>query len=317
MKAEIKPRINLEDRTRLETVIPLSTPYLVFLDPSDICNAKCSWCPTGSGEANKYKKPQLMDFELYKKIIDDLCDMPEPIKTLRLYSDGEPLINDYFPYMIKYAKDTGRFGNVDSTTNGTLLNPILNWNLVASGLDKIFISVPQNYDYQYIRNVENLFQESLGTTKLYVKIIGDGLSELDKAKFMADFGDISDRIFIEHRVNCWPGFDAGPDPSVGIYDQPLTKTNICSYIFYSLKINSDGTVSLCYLDWSHQMYLGDLRGESFSDIWNGVLLKNIRKDHLRGYRMKVSTNCANCKQLIYGAPDILDPYAGEILKNIS
>ena len=33
MKAQIKPRINLEGRTKLETVIPLETP-LWFLDPS-------------------------------------------------------------------------------------------------------------------------------------------------------------------------------------------------------------------------------------------------------------------------------------------
>ena len=47
VKAEIKPRITLEGRTRLETVIPLSTPYLVFLDPSDICNQHCAFCPSG------------------------------------------------------------------------------------------------------------------------------------------------------------------------------------------------------------------------------------------------------------------------------
>ena len=34
MKAQIKPRINLEGRTKLETVIPLETPFVVFVDPS-------------------------------------------------------------------------------------------------------------------------------------------------------------------------------------------------------------------------------------------------------------------------------------------
>ena len=33
MKAEIKPRIELENRTKLETVIPLSTPFVIFVDP--------------------------------------------------------------------------------------------------------------------------------------------------------------------------------------------------------------------------------------------------------------------------------------------
>jgi hypothetical protein len=40
MKASLKPRINLEGRTPLETVIPLSTPFIVFVDPASSCNVK-------------------------------------------------------------------------------------------------------------------------------------------------------------------------------------------------------------------------------------------------------------------------------------
>ncbi len=36
MKAKLKPRINLENRTKLEEVIPLSTPFILFVDPSNI-----------------------------------------------------------------------------------------------------------------------------------------------------------------------------------------------------------------------------------------------------------------------------------------
>jgi hypothetical protein len=47
MKAEFKPRINLEGRTPLETVIPLQTPYVAFVDPASACNFNCKFCPTG------------------------------------------------------------------------------------------------------------------------------------------------------------------------------------------------------------------------------------------------------------------------------
>ncbi|MDB5555375.1 MAG: Radical additional 4Fe4S-binding protein, partial [Rhizobium sp.] len=30
MKAQLKPRINMEGRTALETVIPIETPFIVF-----------------------------------------------------------------------------------------------------------------------------------------------------------------------------------------------------------------------------------------------------------------------------------------------
>ncbi len=90
MKAEIKPRIELENRTKLETVIPLSTPFVIFVDPADSCNFKCSFCPTGDTELmKKVGRPfKVMNFELYKKIIDDICEFDKPIKVLRLYKDG-------------------------------------------------------------------------------------------------------------------------------------------------------------------------------------------------------------------------------------
>jgi MoaA/NifB/PqqE/SkfB family radical SAM enzyme len=317
MKAKIKPRIDFEGRTKLETVIPLSTPYLIFLDPSDVCNAKCKWCPTGSGEAKRYKVPHVMDFELYKKIIDDLCDMPEPIKTLRLYKDGEPLLNENLSLMISYAKSKNRFLSIDTTTNGILLDEFFMVpNLIASGLDKIFISVPRNYTTKYIKTVRKFYNMGRNRCQVYVKIIGDYLNDDDKHQFMSDFGNISDRIFIENLSPCWPGYDAGKVGEKGIYGQALQNVNTCPYIFYSLAINSDGTVSLCFLDWRHDMWLGDLRYESFKDIWNGVLLRNIRMDHLRGHRMKVSSNCDNCGQLRYGAPDDIDQYAFELLRRI-
>ena len=73
MKAEIKPRIELENRTKLEEVIPIKVPFLVFLDPADICNFQCKFCPTGNRALIKKinRDSDLMKFDLYKKIIDD------------------------------------------------------------------------------------------------------------------------------------------------------------------------------------------------------------------------------------------------------
>ena len=81
MKAQIKPRINLEGRTKLETVIPLETPFVVFVDPSSGCNFKCTYCPTGHldlikrslkivdkliiGVADNYNKKLILRFFLY------------------------------------------------------------------------------------------------------------------------------------------------------------------------------------------------------------------------------------------------------------
>ncbi|GAI93190.1 unnamed protein product, partial [marine sediment metagenome] len=56
-----------------------------------------------------------MDFELYKKIIDDLKEFDAPLKVLRLYKDGEPLLNNRFADMVRYAKGSGVVKYIDTT----------------------------------------------------------------------------------------------------------------------------------------------------------------------------------------------------------
>lgn len=316
MPAEVKPRINLADRTKLETVIPLSTPYLVFLDPSNLCNFSCSFCPTGVKAANSKRSASIMDTDLYRRILDDLCQMPEPIKILRLYGFGEPLINPNFPSMVEQAKTTGRFLQIDTTTNGSLLTQELNMQIIKSGLDILIVSVPANYSNAYVSNIAHFYTHSRGKCAVYVKIIKDEVGD-KAAQFITDFEDISDRIFIENKVNCWPNFTAGPDGPEGIYGQalPAEVPAVCPYIFYSLTINSDGTVSACFLDWNRSLVVGDLTVQSFKAVWNGGMLRKMRLTHLlrHGY---LYDSCGSCKQLQYGACDNIDMYAEEIWQHV-
>ena len=316
--SKVVPRITTEGRTPLQDVIPLDTPYLVFLDPSDICNAHCFFCPSGDPGLLKQvgRKPQIMDFDLYGKILADLCNMPRPIKTLRMYKDGEPLLNPLFPEMVRLAKDTSRFGQIDTTTNGLLLGPKMNDRLVWSGLDKIFISVPFAYDLEYIKNVRDLYRKGRHRLHVHVKMIIDGVPKAREMNFMETFGGISDSISVEHMAPCWPEGKTLPvNRRWNIYGQPLPKkaVKVCPYIFYSLAINSDGTVSLCFLDWKHIYIVGDLKKQNFWEIWNGETLKWLRRTHLRGER-KTALMCRDCGQLRYGAPDNIDAYAKDILR---
>src|SRR5262245_44991812 len=138
VKAQIKPRINLENRTKLEEVIPLTTPFILFVDPASTCNFQCTFCPTGDRELIKStgRYQGVMQFDLYQKIIDDLALFPEEIKVLRLYKDGEPLLNKNLAKMVAYAKQSGRVPYIDTTTNGTLITPARMGALIAAGLDK-------------------------------------------------------------------------------------------------------------------------------------------------------------------------------------
>ena len=332
IKTKIKPRIELENRTKLEEVIPLEVPFVVFLDPANICNFQCKFCPTGNRALMKNinRKSCLMDFDLYKKIIDDLCEFEKPIKVLRLYKDGEPLLNPRFADMVRYAKERGCTLQVDTTTNGSLLNPEKNLELIEAGLDRINISLEglsaesykefAGYNINFAKFVGNIrhFYEHKKDCTVCIKIVGDFLSEEEKNRFFDIFGDIADRVFIEHVAPCWPDFEMNevvPNQEVGIYGQEIREVDVCPYIFYSLSINADGKVSLCFLDWSWKLIVGDVRTESFKNIWNSETLFKYQKMHLLKKR-KEHPICAVCGQLSHCLPDDIDPFAEILLKRL-
>jgi radical SAM protein with 4Fe4S-binding SPASM domain len=271
-----------------------------------------------------------MDFDLYKKIIDDLCEFEKPIKVLRLYKDGEPLLNPKFADMVRYAKKRGCALQVDTTTNGSLLNPERNLELIEAGLDRINISLEglsaesykkfAGYKINFDKFVENIrhFYEHKQDCTVCVKIVGDFLSEAEKNRFFEIFGDIADRIFLEHVAPCWPEFEMHevvPNPEVGIYGQEIREVEVCPYIFYSLSINADGKVSLCFLDWSRKLIVGDVKTESFKNIWHSDTLFDYRKMHLLKKR-KDHPLCAVCGQLSHCLPDDIDPFAEVLLQRL-
>ena len=333
MKAKIKPRINLEDRTPLEKVIPLSTPMILFVDPASICNFKCKFCPTGNPELikNSGRWQGLMDFDLYKKIIDDLKDFEEPLKVLRLYKEGEPFLNKQLADMIRYAKKSGMVQYIDTTTNGSRLQPEQIKPILDAGLDRINISVDGMSDEQfleftgvkvhfdqYVENIAHLY-EIKGDCEICIKITGDFMTREEKEKFYTVFGNYADRIFIENIAPCWPEFGVeerlGVTISKGIYNQPIAEVMTCPYIFYSVAVNADGTVSLCFLDWAHKLLLGNLREQSLKEIWQGEKLFQHQIAHLGGKR-KENSVCAQCGQLSHGRPDNIDPYVDILTKRL-
>jgi len=333
MEAKIKPRIDLENRTRLETVIPLSVPFIINVDPSDKCNFQCKFCPTGDRELMKNvgRSLKTMDFKLYKKIIDDICEFEKPIKVLRLYKDGEPLLHPRFAEMVRYAKEKKCSERIDTTTNASLLNPKRNLGIIEAGLDRINISIEgvnekqylefSNYKIDFDKLVGNVrhFYENRKNCEMIIKINGDTISDDDKKKFYEIFGDIADGVYIEYIMSCWPEFElkgVAVNWEMGLYGQKIKEVQVCPYVFYSFSINSDGSASACFLDWSRKLIIGDAKSESVKDIWNGEKLLNYQKMFLMKKR-KQHPICGNCGQMSHGMPDNIDDYAEELLDKLN
>lgn len=330
MKAQVKPRINLEGRTPLETVIPLSTPFVVFADPASACNFTCPFCPTGHRDmiADTGRFQGVMKYEVFTKIIDDLAQFDRPIKVLRMYKDGEPFLNKRLADMIAYAKKSGHVDYIDTTTNGSLLTPQRLAEVLEAGLDKINISVdgmtPEQYrkftgfDFDFDKFVETIkwLYANKGNCEVVVKIPGELITEPQRQEFYDTFGDHCDRIFIENFAPCWPDFDVeahtGFKITEGIYQQPVTPTDTCPYIFYSISVNADGLVSSCFLDWGRKLLVGDVRTQSMKDIWHSDALNALRQQHLEG-RRKQNPVCGKCGQLSHCLPDNIDAFRAELL----
>ena len=94
MKARLEPRINLVGRTPLETVIPLATPFIVFVDPASSCNFKCTFCPTGHRDmiAETGRFQGVMKLDLFQKIVDDLAAFEKPITVREI---AEKIADEY------------------------------------------------------------------------------------------------------------------------------------------------------------------------------------------------------------------------------
>ncbi len=140
-------------------------PVHLDLEASSRCNLRCSFCD---------KLPLLsqdqfgdMDFELYRKIIDE--GQEKQLRSVKLSYRGEPLLNRRIADMVAYAKQRGIL-DIYFNSNGMLLSEEMSLRLMDAGLDRISISVegidPVLFEQarigakfeRIVRNIENLME---------------------------------------------------------------------------------------------------------------------------------------------------------------
>lgn len=336
MKA-INKNLICENRNKLEEVIPLSTPFSLFIDVCNLCNFRCNFCAMQSNgqEQHSFKK-QMMEKELFQKIVNDLSEFPEKLKVIRMSGNGEPTLNPHLPEMIKYIKDKNVADFVETSTNGSCLSPELNQRLIDSGVDRIRISVEalDEEGYQkiagtridfnaFLDNIKDLHDRS-NNCEIYCKIVDVSVpTENDKNRFFELFGDICDRIFIDNVIPLWSDFEEIKDrmanneksKNVGMHGQEIKNIKVCPYPFYSVLINPDGEVTVCCADWKRKLIVGDLKKQSLKDIWEGAVLRNFWKDMLKGEKERYEM-CPKCVLPMYDCNDNIDAFAERILKRL-
>ncbi len=311
----------------LRELLPLDTPLSVQVDPSNVCNFKCIFCPTGDIDLlRSVDRPKgHMRLSLFKKIVDDLTGFPRQIRKLLLYKDGEPLANKELPNMVAYAKARKVADIVAMTSNASLLTRERADALIDAGLDEICVSVygldAESYKrttqtfsaYSRIQeNVGYLYAEKMkrrSNLHIHSKIVDTDLTEQQKVKFISDFSQVSDSINI-HPIMGWSNtFDRdmtlGLMPSTGPSGSALNQNRrVCPSPFKTMAINFNGKVSVCCVDWSLGTVVGDSSIENVVDIWNGSQMKEFRMLHLNGQRERIEA-CSKC-QYVQGVAEIDD-----------
>lgn len=316
-------------RTPLEKVVPLSTPYTVFIDPSGACNFTCNFCPCNMSDYMNQERHKIMPLQLFRKIVDDLAQFDKKIKVVNLFSFGEPLLNKDLPQMIRYLKESDVCDEIRTISNGSLLNPDLNQTLVDSGLDFIRISVEAlnaegykkicNVDLDFdnfLENIKDLYNRSRGKMEIQAKIVNATLKEEgDVEKFFDIFTPIADYVNIEDIKYDWSEFNEiqYPTDSIQVNDAHYVEGgNICSRHLIHMVIHSNGEVGACCTDWKFKTVYGDVKKQSLKEIWQSQQLRHFQKMHLSGRRSELEF----CRTCTFKSFDKIDDVADIILRNI-
>lgn len=284
---------NLKFERGLIDLLPLANPLAIAIDPSNLCNFHCEFCPTGDKNLTKLRPNGVMSLELFKKIIDDIAAMNFNLKALKLWKDGEPLVNKNIGEMISYAKAKGVGEQIRITSNGAILDRYAQ-TLIDAGLDWLMISFLSLKDDIYFRHTgRNQMQETiLKNVKLFRELCDKKqgkkpylaikmcrfpyIKEEEIKNFEAQFSPYVDEIILHEEPMDWDS-SHHKDMTLGAGEQRLRPKKVCPYAWYQVNINFDGQVSICPVDWSFKTIIGDLRKESFSEVWNGQKMHDFRE----------------------------------------
>ena len=309
-------RTQKNERINLLDSIPLKGPLLVHLEPTNICNFKCKFCPE-SLDDYKDKAGGLFNLSLdnFTKILNELKKVPK-LKSLNFFMMGEPLANKNIIKFVKMASSANISETYMISTNGALLTKEKYSDLCESGLNYLRISIFGSNEIAHFnatqskiklsRVKENIlnfkkFKEdnSYSYPRILVKMIKSEVEE-ENQEFLREFDGTGDEILLEPLTN-WndPGdteFYKVDKNNIYSSDHYSKRKRICPYPFYSLVIHSDLKVSVCCVDWEKKTVIGDLSKENLLNIWNGKSLRNMQLKHIQG-RIKDIEGCKDCSYL--------------------
>lgn len=322
-------------RISLRDAVPLPGPLSIYVEPTNICNFKCVFCPESFDNFKEitggYASLTPEDFSG----IADQIGMFGTVKTINFYMMGEPFANKHLFDLIEIAKKKSICEKIIVTSNGSLISAEKYQRVCEGGLDYLRISIYGPNQEAHKKNTQSgvklsrIIQNISGLKKfrdennlqgpfIYVKMIESQVPG-ENDEFLEVFSDMGDEVAIEPVMN-WNNPEQGW--LANISEEKLLDTayfgmkkHVCPFPFYSLVIHSDMRVSVCCVDWDKKTLIGDLKENSLEEIWHGDALREFQMKHLQRKRHELE-GCRNCTYL-HTTPDSLEDLSeDEYLKRL-
>ena len=291
-------------------------PVSISFEPTTSCNLKCPECPSGLREFTRPRGMLKKDF--FFKTIDDIY---KDILYLIFYFQGEPYLNKNFLEMVSYASSKGLY--TATSTNGHFLTDEMARKTVESGLDRLIISLDgttQEVYEQYRRegNIDKVIEGARNIVKWKRKlkskkpfvffqflVVKPNEHQIEDVKKLAAEVGVDEVRFKTAQV-----YDYENDPNQLIpINQKFSRykkdkegkqvaknklQNHCSKLWEANVITWDGMVVPCCFDKDATHRLGDLKQQSFKEIWHNDNYKKFRND-ITTSRKNIDI-CANCSE---------------------
>lgn len=269
-------------------------PLHLDIEASSVCNLRCEFCETNYDKIGT--RYGYMDFDLFKKIIDEGAGCGLYAIKLNSGARGEPLLHKNIVEMVEYAKQKGII-DVYMNTNAALLTKELGRRLIEAGLDRISISFEGTKAEIYEKNRKGAkfekvrkniiefieLRNSLNPQKPKIRIQTVATPEI--LPTIKEYGEYWSKLVDE------VAFIDFKDYSNKKKD--LVSDWICPYLWQRMMITWDGNISVCGFDYTDNHRLGNVKKDSIQKAWKGKEMERIRKLHRDGKSHKIAI-CNGC-----------------------
>ena len=291
-------------------------PVSVSFEPTTSCNLRCPECPSG---LRAFSRPTgMLDKNFFKETIDDIH---KDLLYLIFYFQGEPYLNPGFLDMVKYASEKGIY--TATSTNAHYLTDTNARKTIESGLDRLIISIDgttQDVYQQYrvggnlskvlegARNVVKWKKELKSKTPFIFfqfLVVKPNEHQVEDIKRVAKEVGGDEVRFKSAQVYDYENDPNQLIPSLNKYSRYKKNSdgkqvaknklaNHCWKLWHANVITFDGLVVPCCFDKDAMHRLGNLKNESFKEIWNNSNYKQFRSE-LMSSRKNIDI-CANCSE---------------------